>query len=134
MNSTAGCPAAAGRLLAVCKLRRTIWRSWKLSFRWRRGATGRRKRRQPLKRAPAQAEAEIKLARGNWRDALSAAGLPVELSARQVRQLASRWSGMSDAGRRLGQHREELERRRKERDALSARHRANRRGCASVAS
>ncbi|MCC6124341.1 MAG: AAA family ATPase [Pirellulales bacterium] len=69
----------------------------------------------------AQLEAEYRSARRKWRDLLAAAGLPVELSARQVRQLAGRWSGMSETGRRLAQCREELDRRRKEADALSAR-------------
>ncbi len=68
-----------------------------------------------------QAEEEFKSARRKWHEALAAAGLPAELSARQVRQLAGQWSGFSENQRRLIQCREELDRRRKEADSLAAR-------------
>jgi uncharacterized protein YhaN len=69
----------------------------------------------------AQTEQEFKLARRKWRDLLSAAGLPVDMSSKQVRQLAGRWSSLSDNRRRLGQCHEELGRRQKEADTLAAR-------------
>lgn len=69
----------------------------------------------------AQAEEEFKAARRKWRESLAAVGLPVELTAQQVRQLAGRWTGLSENAARLMRCREELDRRRKEAETLAAR-------------
>lgn len=68
-----------------------------------------------------QAEEEFKSARRKWRDSLSAIGLPAEISPRQVRQLAGRWTSLSENRRLLAQRREELDRRREEADTLASR-------------
>ena len=118
---TAGFRAAADRWSAGSKRRKRIWRELEelVPLETRRNAAV--QSATAAEERAAQAEEEYKAARRKWRDSLSAAGLPVELSTRQVRQLAGRWSSMSENQRRLAQRREELDRRRKEWDALAAR-------------
>jgi uncharacterized protein YhaN len=68
-----------------------------------------------------RAEEDHKAARRKWREALTAAGLPGELTASQVKRIAANWSATAENQRRLGERREELGRRRKEWDSLASR-------------
>ena len=66
-------------------------------------------------------EEEIKLARRRWRNALGAAGLPKNLSPKEVRHLSERRMEMHASERRLKQARLDLAERRKEFDVLAGR-------------
>jgi uncharacterized protein YhaN len=68
-----------------------------------------------------EAKADLHGARRRWREALSAAGLPQELRPQQVRLLAQRRDQIAELQRRLGQLREDLLRRQRELESLSAR-------------
>lgn len=72
-------------------------------------------------RRAAEAKADLHAARRRWRDALSAAGLPPDLGPKQVARLRQRGDRIADMQRRLGQRREDLQRRRQELDSLSGR-------------
>lgn len=67
------------------------------------------------------AEEEIKLAKRRWRSALAAAGLPKNLSPKQVRHLTERRIELHANERRLKHARLELNERRKEFDLLAGR-------------
>ena len=67
------------------------------------------------------AEEEIKVARRRWRNALAAAGLPKNLSPKEVRHLSERRMEMHASERRLKQARLDLAERRKEFDVLAGR-------------
>ncbi len=72
-------------------------------------------------RRASDAKEELRTARRRWREALSAAGLPEELSPKQVRRLMQHGDRIAETQRRLGQRREDLVRRQRELDSLSAR-------------
>jgi len=68
-----------------------------------------------------EAEDQIKLARRRWQSALAAAGLPKNLSPKQVRHLTERRMQVHASERRLKQARLDLAERRKEFDVLAGR-------------
>lgn len=68
-----------------------------------------------------EAEEEIRVARRRWQSALGAAGLPKNLSPKQVRHLTERRMEMHACERRLKQARLDLDERRKEFDLLAGR-------------
>jgi len=68
-----------------------------------------------------EAKEEYKLCRRRWHEALAVLGLPRKLSTRQARQLSQHWQHLAEAQRRLGERREEAQRRRREWDMLTSR-------------
>ncbi|MEN6558735.1 MAG: hypothetical protein ABFC54_11205, partial [Thermoguttaceae bacterium] len=68
-----------------------------------------------------QAEDELKQARRRWREVLTGVGLPEDFGPKQVQRLVQRRDRIVDLQRRLTQRREELGRRQRELDALTAR-------------
>ncbi len=72
-------------------------------------------------RRAAGAKEELKAARRRWRQALSMLGLPEDLSLQQVSGLRQRGDRIAETQRRLGQLREDLLRRQRELDGLTAR-------------
>jgi uncharacterized protein YhaN len=72
-------------------------------------------------RRAGEANDELRTARQRWREALSAAGLPQSLSPNQVRRLTRRGDRIGEMQRRLGLCREDLLRRQRELDTLTAR-------------
>ena len=68
-----------------------------------------------------QAERDLATAGGAWRQALARAGLPQNLSPRQIRDLVSRNSDATELQRRLGLRREELQQRKRESEAFKTR-------------
>jgi uncharacterized protein YhaN len=69
----------------------------------------------------ARAEEQLATAGRRWREVLAAAGLPADLTPKQVRGLIQRCDRMSQMHRRLEDRREELGRRRRELDSLLGR-------------
>jgi len=69
----------------------------------------------------AEANNEASKAAARWRDVLRAAGLPVKLSPKQVRELASHGSRIGQLQRRLELHYEELQQRSRELEAIGSR-------------
>lgn len=72
-------------------------------------------------RRAAEAKAGVDAARRRWREALAAAGLPELMSPKQLRRLARHGGRIADVQRRLNERREELLRRRREMESLTAR-------------
>jgi uncharacterized protein YhaN len=68
-----------------------------------------------------EAKEELKAARRRWRQALAMIGLPDDLSSQQVRRLTEQGDRMVEMQRRLAQCREDLLRRQREFDSLTAR-------------
>ena len=69
----------------------------------------------------ARAQEELSAARTQWREALAAAGLPANLTPKQVPALLRRCDQIGQMHRRLEDRREELGRRRRELDSLLGR-------------
>ncbi|MGD0896494.1 MAG: AAA family ATPase [Thermoguttaceae bacterium] len=69
----------------------------------------------------ARARTEYRAARRRWREALEAAGLPADLTFRQVRRIAQRSDEIRQIDRRMADRREELAGRRRELEMLTAR-------------
>jgi len=68
-----------------------------------------------------QAERDLATAGGAWRQALAKAGLPQNLSPRQIRDLVARNSEVAEIQRRLELRREELQQRNRELQAFNTR-------------
>jgi uncharacterized protein YhaN len=85
-----------------------------------RRSAARQEAEAAVRRATAAKE-ELKAARRRWRQTLAMLGLPEDLSSQQVHGLVQRGDHMAETQRRLGQLREELQRRQRELDGLTAR-------------
>ncbi len=69
----------------------------------------------------ADIEAQVESARRQWREGLAAAGLPRDVTPKQVRALLDRWDHLADHRRRQNRNQEELEQRRRELEGLTQR-------------
>jgi uncharacterized protein YhaN len=83
--------------------------------------SGARQEAEAAARHATVAKEELKAARRRWRQTLAMLGLPEDLSSQQVRGLMQRGDHMAETQRRLGQLREELQRRQRELDGLTTR-------------
>ena len=72
-------------------------------------------------RLASEAEDQYKTTRRRWREALSAADLPKSINASQARQLAQCAGRITETQHRLAGRQEEIQRRRRELDSLTAR-------------
>ena len=68
-----------------------------------------------------ETEEELRTSRRRWREALTSAGLPQNLSPRQVQRLLRNGDRITDMQRRVSQRRDDLDRRQRELESLSSR-------------
>ena len=96
-------------------------RAWKSLRRWRPASGAARQEADAATRRSGQSEEAYKAARRRWREALSAAGLPEQINVKQARRLVERGDWLAKTQLRLTERQEELARRRRELDSLTAR-------------